>query len=283
MKIRIMILLSTFLLVWVNAADAGNIVLTGHDNDFHWNFGANPGNGGAAWLALGAELSFVRAGSTNPTLPVLVIDTSVHSSTLELGNAAIGLLGAGNVVVKSPSAITAADFNPAIYSAFAVASETTCGGCDLLATEVALITAQKAAIATFLDAGGGILSLAGASDPLAYAYIPASATNAGGFPPDTGYVATAFGTSLGLPAVNGNPTHNFFFEPGTGGFSAAYGITERLLNATTGTPESAACVGCTTGVLTAPEPGSLALLGSGLLGLAAAAWRRERRKRPYEA
>src|SRR5690348_8689230 len=100
-------------LVGAGGANAGNIVLTGHDNDFHWNFGANPGNGGAAGLALGAELSFVRAGSTSPTLPVLVIDTALHSGTLELGNAATSLLGAANVAVKAPTAITAADFNPA--------------------------------------------------------------------------------------------------------------------------------------------------------------------------
>src|SRR5437870_3548965 len=177
----------------VGAAYAGNIVLTGHDNDFHWNFGSNPGNGGPAGMALGAELSFVRAGAPNSALPVLVIDTSVHSGTLELGNAVTGLLGAPNVVVKAPSAIAAADFNVATYSAFAVASEVGCGGCDLTPAEVALITAQSAAIGTFLNAGGGILGLAGDGDPLAYAYVPASASNPGGSPPSNGYVQTAAG------------------------------------------------------------------------------------------
>lgn len=260
----------------VNVADAGNIVLTGHDDDYHWNFGASPGNGGPAGIALQDEFDFIRAGSTNPALPVLIIDTSVNSGTLELGNAAIGLLGAASVVVKAPSAITAADFNPATYSAFAVASETTCGGCDLTAAQVALITAQSAAIASFFNAGGGILGLAGASDPAAYAYVPATATNPGGSPPSTGYLQTAFGLTLDLEPVNGNTTHNFFNEPGTGGLSAAYGVTERLLNAVTGTPETIACQGCTTSSLAIPEPGSMALLGTGLLGLAAI-WRRKRR------
>jgi hypothetical protein len=212
MKRMLMVGVASVALVGAGAAYAGNIVLTGHDNDFHWNFGANPGNGGPAGMALGAELGFARAGSTNPNLPVLVIDTAANSGTLELGMAATSLLGAVNVIVKAPSLITAADFNPATYSAFAVASEVGCGGCDLTPAEVALITAQSAAIGTFLDAGGGILGLAGDGDPLAYAYVPASASNPGGSPPSTGYVQTAAGAILGIPAVNGNPTHNFFNE-----------------------------------------------------------------------
>ena len=120
------------------------------------------------------------------------------------------------------------------------------------------------------------------NDANAYDYVPTAATNPGGNPPTSGYLQTAFGATLGLPAVNGNTTHNFFSEPGTGGLSASYGVTERLLNATTGTPETVAikagtttCIAkgtCVTGV---PEPRSLGMLGVGLMGLAAA-WRRKR-------
>jgi len=101
-----------------------------------------------------------------------------------------------------------------------VASATSCGGCDNTPAAIANITAQSAAIASFFNAGGGIIGLAGANDPNAYAYVPQSATNAGGAPPSSGYLQTADGATLGIPAVNGDTTHNFFNEPGVGGLSS---------------------------------------------------------------
>ncbi|HEU0157194.1 MAG TPA: hypothetical protein VFQ82_14060, partial [Stellaceae bacterium] len=213
-------------LVGAGAAHAGNIVLTGHDNDFHLPITGN------ALAALTAEFSFVRNGSA---LPVLVLDDSKIGS--ELVNAATTILGAANVVHVDPVNVTAADFDITKYSAFAVASVTSCGGCDNTPADIAAITAQSAAIATFFNDGGGILGLAGANDPSAYAYVPEAATNPGGSPPRTGYVQTAAGAILGLPAVDGDTTHNFFDEPGTGGLSASYVVTERLRDPATGTPE----------------------------------------------
>ena len=107
---------------------------------------------------------------------------------------------------------------------------TSCGGSDNTPAFIAALSAaaDKAAINSFFTAGG-IVGLAGAADPNAYAYVPAAASNPGGFPPESGYVQTAAGAALGLPAVNGNPTHNFFSEPGTGGLSPSYVVTERLL------------------------------------------------------
>jgi len=259
---------------------AGNIVLTGHDDDFHYDgFGSNttvgdPGN------QLREMLIFARAGSTDPTLPVLAFD-KVGSSE-ELINSLTAILGpAGpttftNVDPTTASNVTDALFDPTKYSAIIVASDTSCGGCDLFDADVDNISAHAAAIGAFFDAGGGVVGLAGAryagGSPGYYAFVPAAA---GGFgsPPSSGYFQTADGATAGIDAVNGDATHNFFFEPGTGGVSAAYKVFERLddgANGGLGTAETIGCTGCTVGIITGgtPEPASIVLFGSVLLGLA---------------
>ena len=261
-------------LLGAEGAYAGSIVLTGHDNDFHMVFGATPGPGGPAGKALAAEIAFVRGGSS---LPVLTFDQGTQLTS------DLTALGVPFTNISTAAAIVPSLFDSTKFSAMAVASITSCGGCDNTPTFVETLHAgagNQAAINTFFNNGAGILSLAGALDAMAYDYVPTAATNAGGNPPSTGYIQTAAGVALGLPAVNGNPTHNFFSTPGTGGLSASYVVTETL--GVGGTPETVAiragtttCIAkgtCTTGV---PEPGSLGMLGVGLAGLAAA-WRRKR-------
>lgn len=247
-------------------ASAGRVFLTGHDNDFHQSANAR-----AATLA---ALTFVRNGSA---LPVLSFDAGSELTSL------LTTLGITftNVDPSNAANVTDALFDPTKYSAFIVASVTSCGGCDNTPSAIDNITAHESAIVPFFNAGGGIVGLAGAGYSGAYAYVPESATNAGGSPPRTGYLQTAQGALLGLPAVNGDTTHNFFSEPGTGGLSSLYVVTERLGDAVTGTPESIALAGGTivcppTGcvIVGTPEPGSMALIG---LGLTAFAWARRRR------
>lgn len=268
MKISLKMLAGLGCLAGVSSAHAGNIFLTGHDADLHMFYGSS-----SAKTALTSELAFVRNGSS---LPVLTFDSG-NQLTSDLT-----ALGIAFTNVDPNNTISDSVFNPALYSAIAVASDTSCGGCDNSDAGLANLATHSSAIASFFTAGGGILGLAGAGDPAAYAYVPEAATNGGGNPPSSGFVETAAGIALGLTAENGDPTHNFFPTPGTAGLASAYQVVET----NSGSIESIAlangvitCVGssCTIsgggstggGTTTTPEPASLGLLLAGLVGLGA--------------
>jgi hypothetical protein len=188
-------------------------------------------------------------------------------------------------VDPNTTTITDAMFDHSKFSAFAVASEFTCGGCDNDPADNAAIATHLSAIASFVDAGGGILGLAGAADPLAYAYVPEAAANGGGSPPSTGYVETAAGLAAGLVAENGDPTHNFFPTPGTDGLSAAYQVAEINNTPGFGNPVESVfikgatitCTGQSCTVTGTPLPAALPLFGAavGAAGLFGR-WRRNR-------
>jgi hypothetical protein len=253
------------LLPMARPAAAGQIFLTGHDADFHDTVAGSA----SATAALQSESVFVRGGST---LPVLVLDSGTELSS------ALTALGIPNTRVL-PTAVTDSMFSHTTYSAFAVASEVSCGGCDNSPADNAAIASHLSAIGAFVTAGGGILGLAGAADPLAYAYVPTAASNGGGNPPSSGFVETAAGTAVGLLAENGDPTHNFFNTPGSPGLSSLFQVAEVNGSNIESLFISGATIGCVGSSCTissgVPEPSTWAMM---LLGFASIGFMAYRRK-----
>jgi hypothetical protein len=214
----------------------GNIAITGHDDDFHGSV--------LAIAQINAMVTFARAGAPTPSKPVLSFD---HGSEL---TGRLTTLGIPFTNIDPDAGIPAAsNFNVATYSAIVVASDLTCGGCDNTATSITNLTGASAAISAFLNAGGGIVAFAGAADASTYyGFLPASASGSGS-PPSTGFVQTPYGATVGIPAVNGDPTHNFFATPGTAGVSAAYGVVETVTVGGVVSIETLACQACTTAAL----------------------------------
>lgn len=225
---RIALLAVTLVMLGHVPAQAGRAVITGHDADLHCSTSSSPTENQCHYMKV--ALDYVRAGSSKP---VLVLDRLNLDVVRALDNA----YGAGVVprTVMDPRGgdFASAPINTATYSAIIVASDTTCGGCDLNESgstpDSDAIIARKGAIEAFFNAGGGILALSGAShgdgsdpDDRYYGFLPVPVGGVAVAPP---FTLTPEGKALGFTDgtggtpddVNCCPTHNSFELPAAGG------------------------------------------------------------------
>ena len=213
-------------------AQAGRLVATGHDADLHCAPYTAPSPDSQCHYVK-VVIAHVRGGAPNPNAPVLVLDRGALQMQKAIDNA----FGAGTVPMKvvdprSPE-FTSLAINVASFSAVAVASDKTCGGCDLneydSTPDTDAINARKADFEAFFNAGGGIFAAAGANHgngiatdgaDTYYGFLPLPV---GGVAVTKPFTLTDIGKSLGLednPAGNNDinccPTHNSFALPAAG-------------------------------------------------------------------
>lgn len=284
------LVITLILLLGTSPAWAGPIFLTGHDPDFHAQ-----GSPGAQNL-LRAGLSFVTGGTYNDNDPntkkFLWVESRIPTPGGHLigenGLIAVGLNAASHYDRANAAELAGANFSN--YSAIAIASAF--GGL-LTRAELDGLIARSNDIKNFINAGGGLLALSecfpcganlldGQTAPDLFGYLPVEVSSV---PPIGSFTVTPEGAAPPFGLVNSDvndPTHNSFgliggltpldrdqgnqattlagdVQIGGGGFCGV-----------PGTPP------CPDGQV--PGPASLLLVGPGLAGVAAVAWRRNHTK-----
>jgi len=261
----------------------GSFFLTGHDPDFHAQE-----NGGGSPDAVGAQhinqvaINFVMDPTFNPFVAGGATKfLYVSAYPADLGglpgghfDGSLGLTASG---FSNWDQANAAQLPAALallgttYGALVIGSDF--GGL-LTQNELNVLNANASLIVNFLNNGGGIYAMSEGNVPESLAqgggyfgFLPCIASAQGLNQSEAGDTLTSYGSGLGLvnSDVNSNFSHNIF--------QSTCGLN--VVDNNNGIVSLAGRGKVTGGGFQTPEPGSMALLGSGIAGLLA--WRRRRR------
>jgi Big-like domain-containing protein len=233
------------------SAASSRELINGFDNEYHCTSENDATHG--TCMFFNAMIPWIRGGAPDPTKPVLVLDrdgttdpdcaSSCNEAAnpavvLELDNSldlafGVGVLNKQVVDPRSPE-FAALPLDTAHYSAIVVASDVTCGGCDLnnnvAQPDSDALLARRNDIVNFYRNGGGVMAFSGGginpagpatrggSGTLArcdhyYEFLPFPATcDAGG----GSITATPAGQAIGLQDTFYEFAHNNFQPPDPG-------------------------------------------------------------------
>jgi hypothetical protein len=200
-------------------AFAGRLIVTGHDADRR-----------CALLQqqcgfLRASIKYLRDTAPNAKKPVLVLDRGA----MQLASSLRNRWGVASIAATAP-AIRVVDPRSAgfqrmtidtkHFSAIAIASDSSCGGCDLEWQDAAAIWKRHTAIQRFYNRGGGIYAGAGGSNAAAYyRFMPVPSPGPGG---DGPFRLTPYGREIGYEDADlAGAVANTFATPDVGRLDVA--------------------------------------------------------------
>jgi hypothetical protein len=203
---------------------AGNVVVSGHDSDFHASQG--PFAAGAQ-NTINKFLDFARNGNDDP---ILYIQTSTINNNLgDHTDSEQGLIASGYSASNQPgkhyvkfdaTSFLTADLS--LYSAILIPSD---HGGSLTGDDLKAIVSRTQDIINYINNGGGLVAFAEdgnhwpATNPpeaTPFGFLPFLVTSSPQGEFESGNTLTAFGLSLGLTNadINSNFSHNIFTATG---------------------------------------------------------------------